>query len=226
MKVTKDLEELKLDCRVKDHNILQETFTRKKFQSLAGILARNYRMDSTSMSSYLSDLMKGFPIYCTSTTLLSNEMPLYFYKQASMQYAMSFYLQRIFVGIQAESYQEVMSPPLSYSTGHMRLLGLRNTFLFRHGKVCVEYLGRDLGAVLRTLRYIDDYMNQENHIHLVCIIEQFSDFYFFYKNIFPQGLQISKSKEGIPYLLFLDKTSMTETPKLFTMDDKNHVQIL
>lgn len=220
----KDLEELKLDFRVRDHNILQETFTRKKFQSLAGILARNYRMDSSSMSSYLSDLMKGFPVYCTSTTLLSNEIPFYFYKQASMQYAMSFCLKKVFPDIQVESYEEVLSPPLSHMTGHMRLLGLRNAFTFRHGKVCVEYLGRDLGAVLRTLRYIDEYMSKETKTFLVCIIEQFSDFYFFYKNIFPKNIQIPRSKEGIPYLMFLDKTLITDDPVLFSLKDNGQIQ--
>lgn len=220
----KDLEELKLDCRVEDHNKLQEKFTRGRFRSMAGVLAKNYRKSSHHNLSYITDLMKGFPVYCCSTTLLMNELPYYFYKQTSMQYSFAYYMNTLFPGITAESYEEVLTPCLKCSSGTMRMLGLRNVFSFTYGKVCVEYLGRDLGAVLRTLRYVDTYMDMDCKVHLICMLEQLSDFYFFYKSIFPEGIYSKTSKEGIPYLLFLDKTTLSTTPVFYVLDENRQLK--
>ena len=218
----KDLTELKLDHRVRDYNMIQEGFTKKRFQSLIGLLARNYYANPISMSSYISDLMKGFPVYCVSTTLLSNEIPYYFYTQANLQHSISYQLSRIFPGILAESYQPVMTPYLTKGMGNQAALGLRNCFIFAKGKVCIEYLGRDLGATVRTLRYMDEYMEEEKDVYLVCMIEELADFYFFYKNIFPKSLQIHVSSSGIPKILFLIKDTLAGIPKLFTLDNQNN----
>lgn len=213
-----DLRELKLDCRVRDHNKMQEKFTRGRFRSMAVTLARNYRKAPYSNQPYVSDLMKGFPIYCCSTTLLMNEIPYYFYKQASMQYSFAFYLNELFPGIKEESYEEVLEPYLTKPSGNMCVLGLRNAFSFAYGKVCVEYLGRDLGAVLRILRYIDSYMNTDSRVYLVCMLEQLSDFNFFHKSIFPEKFITKIGKENIPYLIFLDKASLSGIPEFYALD--------
>ena len=142
-----------------------------------------------------------------------------------MQYSFAYQLNDYFPGIMAESYQPVIAPLLTKGMGNQMALGLRNRFSFSRGDICIEYLGRDLGAVLRTLRFIDNYMTEDNPVYLVCIIEEISDFYFFYKSIFPKVFTIPNDNFGLPKLMFILKDTLSTSPKLFTLDaDKNQIR--
>lgn len=204
----KEVSELKSDYRLRDYNRLQEKFTLSRYRSMAAILANSYRREPAAPQPYINSFMRGMPVYCLTTTLLANYLPYISYSSSGMEYGQATLLNNIFPQMDGSLYEPVLTKTLSFQRGPSQKLQLRNAFPYQGGIICIEYIKRDLGGLLRAMRYADLYMNpvdNPENIHLLCMVEEKKDIFYYLQEMYLGENLEALAPDNIPYLLFYVK---------------------
>ncbi len=220
--------ELRSDERVSELNVAHEEFTKNRMRSMAGLLCKKYRLSLAGALSepYILSLLLGMGVYCISTNLLSNTLPYIFYNQSNMQYTMAGALNGIFDGISPKGYSPLLPFRLTTAAGIKDALILRNSIPFNNGYVCMEYLSKDLGAILRVKRYVELYLENKENVYVVCLVDNIKDALFYSSEDFLdcRGSTLSGRR---PRLLFLNLSTITDDKvQLFTISSEGHVVML
>lgn len=221
----KGVEELKSDFRVRDINYYQEDFTMGRMRSMIGVLARRYNNCESSPEVYITSLLKGFSVYCLSTNLIMNYLPYIYFNQAGTQYALSMCMAKYFPGINSGAYR-TLHTRMENSNGPLYPLVLKNAIPYKEGTVCFEYISRDLGGVLRAMRFANQYANKKTRVKLVCMVDDKRDAVFFTNNAFIRGRYLKKQYTIIPDIIFLDISNLDASSRLFIVTEEGDIVYL
>jgi hypothetical protein len=171
-----DLEELKLDERVCVINKVQDTFCKSRMRSLAGLLYKKYRSDFSIDADYIRNLLQGYSAYFIPTPLIASYLPFIELKESGLAYSIYELLKAEYKGLSPFN-----GSPLFLDD--KKDLVLKNMATFDSGRVAVEYAGRDVGAIIRLIRFMEtDYKD----VQMICLVDDSSDV-FFIKNVLMEG---------------------------------------
>ena len=202
----KDFSELKLDLRHMEYNAMQLSFATSRSRSLLGMFVKVYHGPEYTYPSFFHSFMKGFSVYGLPTTLLSNFLPYINFTQTGLHYSFPMLLYTFYPGMDATTYQCVMSTPLTMPSGARQLLFLKNAFSFQKGTVCMEYVSHDLAAVIRVMRFKDFYL--DSNVYVICMVDSFKDALFLTNDSFLACR--SDDISTLPKIVFLD---LSEVPR-------------
>ena len=173
----KELEELRSDWRVKDLNKQQYDFTLAKFRMLSGLLISKYRRNNMNADQYMSELMKGFSVWMVPTSLLVNYMPFIFPELSGMHLVMESSIRRLWSTAKYAS--SLLQKRLIKEEGNPMPLILKNIYVAGDELISIEYLSRDIGSLMRVLRFRTDYLTEDTNITVLCLVDSYKDALFF-----------------------------------------------
>lgn len=171
-----ELEELRSDWRVKDLNRQQYDFTMAKFRMLSGLLVSKYRKSNLTTDLYMTEMMKGFSVWTVPTCLLINYLP-YFYPELSGMYTV---FENALKSLWPETHYVscLLKKRLIKTGGNPAPLILKNIYACSDRLFSIEYISRDVGALMRVLRFRLDYLTEDTSITILCLVDSFKDALF------------------------------------------------
>lgn len=175
----KDLEELKLDERVCTINKAQDTFCKSRMRSFAGLLYKKYRSSFSVDADFIRNILQGFSIYFIPTPLLASHLPFIEPKDSGLAYSLHELLKAEFKGLR----------PFNEAPAFLsdkKDLALKNLAAYDDGRVAIEYIGRDVGAMIRLIKFIEI---SPPDTTLICLVDDSSDV-FFVKNVLLEGARL------------------------------------
>jgi hypothetical protein len=145
-------------------------------RSLAGLLYKKYRSDFSIDADYIRNLLQGYSAYFIPTPLIASYLPFIELKESGLAYSIYELLKAEYKGLSPFN-----GSPLFLDD--KKDLVLKNMATFDSGRVAVEYAGRDVGAIIRLIRFMEtDYKD----VQMICLVDDSSDV-FFIKNVLMEG---------------------------------------
>lgn len=169
-----EIEELRCDHRVRDLNRQHYAFTSARFRALARILASRYRLSGGHPTPFIAAMLRGFCVWAVPTNLLVNFLPFICMELSGMHKSMEDALKK---ADPAAAFQSSLLAPRLVRENHAPSpLILRNIYTAGgRKKYCIEYISRDLGALLRAMRFREQYMDIDTGITLICLADSYED---------------------------------------------------
>lgn len=173
----RELEELRSDWRVRDINKQQYDFTLAKYRMLSGLLISKYQRNNRNTDLYMSEMMKGFSVWMVPTSLLVNYLPYIHPELSGMHTAFENALKGVWPSTRYSGC--LLQRRLVKLNGSPMPLILKNIYEAGDVQISIEYISRDIGALMRVLRFRTDYLNENTGIIVLCLVDSYKDALFF-----------------------------------------------
>lgn len=172
----REIEELRSDWRVKDLNKQQYDFTLAKYKMLSGLLISKYRRNNMNTDLYMSEMMKGFSVWMVPTSLLVNYLPYIYPELSGMHTTFENALKGLWP--EARYASSLLQKRLLKADGNPMPLILKNIYSAGDEQISIEYVSRDIGALMRVIRFRMDYLDEDTGITVLCLVDSYKDALF------------------------------------------------